>query len=298
MTVHIVESSPTPDQVRAVTEIISRATEIDGTAPISEQAVRAISVGDGSRHLLALDGDDVVGYANVVAAQSDSEDAVDMAEGVVDPEHRGRGVGTALVDAAVTGSGRIWAHGQLPAAVRVAEKLTLTSVRELLQMRRPTTETLPELVVPDGISLRTYRESDDAEILRVNNAAFAWHPEQGGWTQDDIDQRRSEPWFDPAGLFVATPADEPNHVLGFHWTKVHAPEGADPQLGEVYVVGIDPAAQGRGLGRLLTLAGLHYLESKGPAVLLYVESDNSAAVHTYDRLGFTRFHVDVAYARA
>jgi mycothiol synthase len=296
--VQIVEVPPTPEQVRRITEIISRAVDLDGMAPISEQAVRAISVGDGSRHLLALDGDEVVGYANVVPAQAGSADATDMAEGVVDPDRRGRGVGTALVDAAVTGSGRIWAHGQLPAAVRVAEKLNLKSVRELLQMRRPTSDPLPDLVVPDGITLRTYRESDDAEILRVNNAAFAWHPEQGGWTQNEIDQRREEAWFDPEGLFVATPSDEPDRILGFHWTKVHAPEGADPQLGEVYVVGIDPSAQGRGLGRVLTLAGLMYLEDKGPAVLLYVESDNTAAVHTYDRLGFTRFHVDVAYARA
>ncbi|MGU3432288.1 mycothiol synthase [Actinomycetes bacterium M1A6_2h] len=294
----IVDAPPTPEQVRRITDIISCATDLDGTAPISEQAVRAISVGDGSRHLLALDGDDVVGYANVVAAQTDGDDAAEMAEGVVDPDHRGRGVGTALVDAAVSGSGRIWAHGRLPAAVRVAEKLNLTSVRELLQMRRPTSDPLPELVVPGGIAVRTYRESDDAEILRVNNAAFAWHPEQGGWTQADIDQRREESWFDPAGLFVATPADEPDRVLGFHWTKVHSPEGSDPRLGEVYVVGIDPAAQGKGLGRVLTLAGLGYLEDKGPAVLLYVESDNTAAVHTYDRLGFTRFHVDVAFARA
>jgi tyrosyl-tRNA synthetase len=60
--------------------------------------------------------------------------------------------------------------------------------------------------------------------------------------------RMAEPWFDPSGLLVA---DSDEGLLAFHWTKQHSPE-----LGEVYVVGIDPAAQGQGLGKLLTLAGL------------------------------------------
>ena len=82
-------------------------------------------------------------------------------------------------------------------------------------------------------------------------------------------------------------------MLGFHWTKVHG-----PALGEVYVVGVDPDAQGRGLGRALTLVGLHHLADRlGPAadVTLYVEGDNAAAVKTYRRLDFDVFARDVAY---
>ena len=75
---------------------------------------------------------------------------------------------------------------------------------------------------------------------------------------------------------------------------MHAEE---PGLGEVYVVGVDPAAQGRGLGATLTLVGLHHLADRGlQTVMLYVEADNSAAVKTYQRLGFEIFSVDVAYA--
>ena len=84
--------------------------------------------------------------------------------------------------------------------------------------------------------------ADDAELVRVNNAAFAWHPEQGGWTDADIAERRGESWFDPGGLFMAVD-EQSGKLLGFHWTKVH-----NADLGEVYVVGVDPAAQGRGLG--------------------------------------------------
>ena len=51
---------------------------------------------------------------------------------------------------------------------------------------------------------------------------------------------------------------------------------------------IDPAAQGQGLGKVLTLAGLEHLHGLGVGeVLLYVESDNAPAVHVYERLGFT-----------
>ncbi|MDP3894294.1 GNAT family N-acetyltransferase, partial [Nocardioides sp.] len=61
----------------------------------------------------------------------------------------------------------------------------------------------------------------------------------------------------------------------------------------VYVVGIDPAAQGRGLGKRLTAAGLAHLARTGvPAVHLYVEADNSAAVALYTRLGFTHAPTD------
>ncbi|KQU06872.1 mycothiol synthase [Rhodococcus sp. Leaf7] len=290
---------PTPEEAQLVRDAIARATVVDGTPPLSEQAERAVESPRDDEHLLALDDGRLVGYATLAPEHGDTPA---MAEVVVHPDARGRGIGTQLVERALPSpTARVWAHGRLPSADRVAEKLGLTVVRELLQMRRPLGSDipLPELPVREGITLRTYRDGDDAEILRVNNAAFAWHPEQGGWTGADIDERRAEDWFDPEGLFVATSADDPDTILGFHWTKVHPPTGDDPELGEVYVVGIDPNAQGKGLGALLTLAGLRYLADRElPAVLLYVESDNTAAVHTYSKLGFTTFHVDAAFARA
>ena len=142
-------------------------------------------------------------------------------------------------------------------------------------MRR-TLRDVPDVTVPDDVVIRTYAgPDDDAELLRVNNAAFAWHPEQGGWTGAELAERRAEAWFDPAGLFLALDRAEPR-LLGFHWTKVHG-DPADG-LGEVYVVGVDPAAQGRGLGATLTAVGLQHLAGRlsaaaDPTVLLYVESE-------------------------
>lgn len=278
--------------------LIAAATESDGVAPVGDQVLRELGH-DRTRHLLATDGADLVGYLNLAPA---AEDDPAMAELVVDPRARRRGIGAALVRAGLAEGAagtRIWAHGNLDAAQALAASLELKSVRELLQMRRPLTD-LPPLRTAEGVRIATYAgPRDDAELLRVNNAAFSWHPEQGGWTEHDLAERRNEPWFDPEGLFEAFD-EHTGTLLGFHWTKVHAPPrgaGADAALGEVYVVGVDPAAQGRGLGSVLTLVGLHHLAERSlPTVLLYVEADNSAAVATYRNLGFEVFGVDVAYA--
>jgi mycothiol synthase len=219
-----------------------------------------------------------------------------------------------LVRAAIAktgGNNRFWAHGTLEPARATASALGLVAVRELVQMRR-TLRDVPDPVSPlPGVQVRTYAGADDdAELLRVNNAAFVDHPEQGGWTEADLAQRRSEPWFDPEGLFLAfgdAESGEAGRLLGFHWTKVHLDQSG---LGEVYVLGVDPSAQGRGLGQMLTAVGIESLarrlsgaQSPGGrgsevTVLLYVESDNVAAVRTYQRQGFTTYSVDTAYAPA
>lgn len=278
------------DQAR-IREMIAVAADLDGVPPVGDQVLRELAH-DRTAHLLAIDDERVVGYLDLAPA---GDDAPAMAEAVVHPDARRRGIGTELVREGLERGGpatRIWAHGNIEAAQATAATLGLTAARELWQMRRGLAD-LPPVPSAPGIELRTYAgPDDDAEILRVNNAAFSWHPEQGGWTEADIAERRREGWFDAAGLFLAFD-EKSGGLLGFHWTKVH-----DATLGEVYVVGVDPAAQGRGLGALLTLIGLHHLAARlgyDAAVTLYVEADNSAAVRTYERLDFRVFSADVAY---
>jgi mycothiol synthase len=167
-------------------------------------------------------------------------------------------------------------------------------------MRRSLLAPLAAPELPDGIRLRPFVVgADEAEFLRVNNAAFDWHPEQGGWDLDQVKLREAEPWFDPEGFLLAV--DDEDRLLGFHWTKVHAHDGNGRDhepIGEVYVLGVDPAARGMRLGSALTLAGLQHLRDRGlRQVMLYVEGDNDAAVRVYRDLGFTRWDTDVSYVR-
>jgi mycothiol synthase len=132
--------------------------------------------------------------------------------------------------------------------------------------------------------------TDEPAWLALNRKAFAHHPEQGAWAMDDLTVREREPWFDPAGFFLA---ERSGAMAGFHWTKVH--DDAEP-VGEVYVVGVDPAEQGSGLGRALTLAGLQHLRARGlGAVMLYVDEDNTAAIRLYESLGFHHVGTDVMF---
>jgi mycothiol synthase len=295
-------SALTAEEQQGVRELVDAATEFDGVAPVGEQVLRELGH-ERTEHLLVAGSSsgaetaDIVGYLNLSPPRDGD---AGMAELVVHPQARRRGIGTSMGRAALAktaGRNQFWAHGTLDSARGAAAALGVVPVRELVQMRRSLRDVPATGSPPPGVRIRTYAgPADDAELLRVNNAAFASHPEQGGWTDAELAERRVEPWFDPAGLFLAF--DDSGSLLGFHWTKVHLDR---PGLGEVYVVGVDPSAQGRGLGQLLTAVGIEFLadrlnDSDDPTVMLYVESDNVAAVKTYQGLGFTTYSVDTAYA--
>ncbi len=273
------------DGVAEVRALAVAATAADGSAPLSDEVLRALR--GGARHLLARDGSGLAGFAHL---------ADGPAELVVHPQRRRAGLGTRLARALLDEAGpglQVWAHGEHPGAVALAASLGLKQVRALWQMHLDLPDAPPAPVFPSGVTLRPFVVGvDEAEFLRVNNAAFAWHPEQGGWGPEQVREREAEPWFDAAGFLLAVDAED--RLLGYHWTKVH-PDGP----GEVYVLGVDPAAHGTGLGSALTAAGLRHLHARGlREVILYVESDNEAAIRVYRKIGFTLRHVDALYATA
>jgi mycothiol synthase len=182
---------------------------------------------------------------------------------------------------------RHWARAEDPVAIAASDALGLALERELLQLRRP----LPA-DEPWDLAVRPFViGQDEAAWLEVNNRAFEWHPEQGGWTLGDLQARFTEPWFDPAG-FLLHEAD--GQLAGFCWTKEH--RDVTPNLGEIYVIAVDPSAGGRGLGRALTLAGLDHLHGAGLEVgMLYVDGTNDAGRRLYDHLGFALHHTDRSY---
>ncbi|WP_416754378.1 mycothiol synthase [Streptomyces sp. FW42] len=280
-------------QVDAVLALLDEAARADGQQAVSEQGRLQLRGGEreGVSHLLLTVDEELVGYA-----QLEDTDPVEppAAELVVHPSYRGQGHGRALGTALLAASGkrlRVWAHGGRSAARHLAQVLGLTLFRELRQMRRPLAGLdLPDPVLPEGVTVRAFEPGrDDAAWLALNAAAFAHHPEQGSLTQRDLDDRKAEPWFNPAGFFLA---ESDGRLVGFHWTKVHAEQG----LGEVYVLGVAPDAQGGGLGKALTTIGLRHLADQGlPTAMLYVDADNEAAVSVYERLGFVTHETDLMY---
>lgn len=301
-------------EIAEVLELVAVATTVDGTAPLSEHVLLHVRHGGDTdaAHLLARDGDPgaLVGFAHLDVTDPVAGGAGELA---VHPRRRREGVGSLLVEAMLEraarsargGRLRLWAHGEHPGAVALAARHGFVRARVLWQMRRSLLAPLPAPRLPEGVRLRPFVVGqDEAEFLRVNNAAFDWHPEQGGWDVSQVKLREAEPWFDPAGFLLAV--DESDRLLGFHWTKVHGSDGGHGEapghshepIGEVYVLGVDPAARGRRLGAALTLAGLRHLRDRGlRQVMLYVEADNDAAVRVYRDLGFTHWDTDVSFVR-
>jgi mycothiol synthase len=166
----------------------------------------------------------------------------------------------------------------------VASAAGFTLTRAILEIRRrlPVTD-----IRRDGLatlSTRPFRPGTDDETrwLEVNNRTFSWHPEQGGWTLDDLHARMAEPWFDPDGFRLH---EQDGRLAAFCWTKRHDDES--PPAGEIFVIGVDPDFQSHGLGAPMTLAGLDWLADHGLTVgMLWVESDNRPALRVYARLGF------------
>jgi mycothiol synthase len=304
----ITEGPLSPGLSPRVQDLAAAAARADGVAPLSEDVLLQIRHGSGAgaRDLVLTTADGTLaGYAHL-NAPDEAQGGDANGELVVHPGHRGRGYGRALSSALIAPAGtsstggagiRLWAHGELPAAVGLAKAAGYTRFRALWQMRMPLAGlTLPAgaTAVP-GVSIRAFRPGADEEAwLAVNGRAFAHHPEQGSWGMQDLLLREAEPWFDPAGFFLA---EREGALAGFHWTKVHPAGGTGgAPIGEVYVVGVDPGRQGGGLGRALTLAGLAYLRERGlDEVMLYVDEDNTAAVRMYAALGFSRWSTDAMY---
>ena len=293
-----------PPEVEHVRGLVDGAGGADGHLPLSEHVLLHLPLGgdEDVRHVLVEDDGELVGYAHL-----DVTDPVagSSAELLVRPSARRRGIGRAMVEELVRqspdGRLRLWAHGEHPGAGRLAGALGFSRSRALWQMRRPLTGELPPYTLPEGVRLRPFVVGrDEQEWTALNARAFVDHPDQGRWGVEEVLLREKEPWFDPEGFLLA---EQDGRLVGFHWTKVH---GSDPgsgdhahePVGEVYVVGVDPAEQGRGLGPALTLAGLHSLRARGlDTVMLYVDEDNTTAVRVYERLGFDRSATDVCWSR-
>ena len=171
------------------------------------------------------------------------------------------------------------------------------------------TPPLPDPVWPDGVTpaLVPARPRRRRVGRAQRRARSSTSPTRAAGPSTTCTLRMREPWFDPAGFLVA---DRGRAGRASGWSASTGPRCTAPTapprahrttrtrttasrrtstatttatatspIGEVYVVGVDPAQHGRGLGRALTLAGLQHLRSRGlPDAMLYVDADNTSAI--------------------
>jgi mycothiol synthase len=273
--------------------LIRHAREVDGTPPFSDQSL--VDYRTGARELVAID--EVA--AALATASTDSGtggvgSGVTEAEFVVDPDARGRGHGTALLETLLSRSAGellVWAHGDHPAARALAASHGLTPVRELLHLSRYLVGEVSTSSTRSGGSTRSLTSfvvgRDEAAWVALNALIFASHAEQGSVTHSDLEQLETEPWFDAANFLVLRDGEV---MIGYCWLKI---EG---DLGEFYVVGVHPDYQGEKLGSLLFEAGLSRLRELGiHRSHLYVEGDNEPALALYRSRGFEQDSIDIQY---
>ncbi len=284
--------SITAEQRCAVIELVERVTADSGTRPLSDDAWIALRSSDAQVvAVLLFDEQTVVGVC-LVHGTSDEQPA--SCELVISSALDYATAAEQLLRSALASNPQAqwWAFNHGAVHAKIADDCGLVATRLLLQMTVP----LPLAPADDPeaqLATRAFRPGvDDDAWLEVNRRAFAWHPEQGRWTDNDLRQRIAEPWFDADGFLLH---ERDARLAGFCWTKVH--NEVEPTLGEIYVIAVDPDYVGRGLGRALTVAGLNWLASQGIALgMLFVDGDNTAAVALYQRLGFTIARTDVLYA--
>lgn len=274
------------DDLSEALAVADAARENDGADPFNEQTRLDLASGRRSAHVARAGG-------QAVAAAATGEGELDL---VVLPAERGRGHGSAMLESLLPElepDVSAWSHGNHPAAAVLAGRYGFQRVRTLLRLTLPDLARAPVDEPLEGILISTFDpERDGSEWLALNARAFAAHPEQGATTADDLLEREAEPWFDPGDFLIARDTD--GRMLGFDWLKLE-PDGTD---GEVYVLGVDPDAAGRGLGRALLARGLRRMRERGrTSASLYVEGDNAPALALYRRAGFLDDAVDVQYRR-
>jgi len=279
----------------AVHELLVAAERADGHRALSDHLWLDLRQG-GREGFAAVVGtesghDHPVAYSQV--SRGNDSWSIDV---VVHPHHRYdmAAIGPEMMSATLDivrqeGGGHVhwWVFEPNEIHTTLAQSIGLHAGRTMLQMR----VALPLREVTDIVTTPFRSGVDDERWLAVNNAAFADHLEQGGWTQSTLESRIQEPWFNPNGFLLHNVGDE---LAGFCWTKVHLE--TSPVLGEIYVIAVHPRFGGKGIGRALTIAGLSFLHRAGISTgMLHVDADNERAVQMYKSLGFTVAHQQRAF---
>lgn len=220
--------------------------------------------------------------------------------GAVHPDHRGRGIGSALlaererralVLAAEHPSERPWTIGSLVAAGRPGAALLAEAgyepVRWFFEMLRPTLDGVVEPPMPDGLELRPVLPGQLETIWFANREAFRDH---WGGSDESLDSFRrilADPDTETDLWLIAWDRDE---VAGGIWNVISAEANATLGIrrGWLDSVFTRRAYRGRGLASALIGRSMSLLRERGmTSAALGVDADNpTGALGLYEAAGF------------
>lgn len=220
--------------------------------------------------------------------------------GAVDPEERGRGIGTRLL-AHHEGRARALVAEQRPdrrtvlgtfvPVGRSAEALLRSAgyeeARWFFEMVRPTLDAIAMHPMPRGLELRPVTPDQHAAIWRANREAFRDHWGGADESSEAMERLLADPDTDPALWLIAWDGGE---VAGGIWNEIFPEENAELRirrgwLGSVFT---RRSWRGRGLARALIGRSLELLRDRGmTSAALGVDADNpTGALGLYEAAGF------------
>ncbi len=211
----------------------------------------------------------------------------------VHPAHRRRGHGQALAEAGfelVRSRGLPWLQlyvpQHLPGSVAFARAVGLRYHSSLWVFRLRAGAAVPAPAFPPEVALRGVGDIALERFVGLVNESFADHPTPLSVTLESIRTVHALPDFDPGGILVLTPHDEPDRPIAF--TRVEIGPGDDGVVeGWISLIGVRPEWRRRGLGRELLRWGIARCRHRGAArIELSVEALNERALGIYRRDGF------------
>ncbi len=287
------------DDLEAVTRLFNSVNDADGEAMESDvelmrQILSQPSVSAEDDLRVACVGSDVAGF--YLLYREIPIDRV-VAVGGVSAECRGRGIGRRLLRTATEqvesiGAGvlHIQASADAQDARHLLESEGFKRVKTYWEMRWEVGP-LPELALPPGFHLKTFRLGrDEAMLTELQNAAFGEHWGFCPNTVEEIAARVRMNVTDPEGIIFVMDGSRP---AGYNWTQ-KSPGG----IGIVSMTGVHPSYRGNGLGTAVVVSGMRYLKEQGvKAVKLEVDSENTPARELYLKLGYRQVSRSVWYER-
>ena len=289
--------------------LFHRARLVDGTSwDVSAESlaadVRAFGSGPDQSILIAESDGTMIGWSRFWDfGRTPDEGRQLMHSGHVDPDHRGRGVGRALLagaqaalavvrDAAADPPGttagiHCWVFARNASAIGLVAASGYRHLRYVVEMTRPL-EDLPEIDLPAGLTSRPVRPDDCLAIARAMDAAMRDHRGWPDWTDEQLLEMLDHPTRGQHDIWrIAWDGDR---VVGGVLGYIDAQENAVMGRRRGYTEGIFTVREwrGRGVASALIARNLHLLRERGMTeAALSVDTENpTGALGLYQRHGF------------